>query len=274
MPELPDVEGFRDVLARHATGRPVRRVEVTDPGVLRGVSARRLDEALRGHRFTGTARHGKWLIADTDGPVLLLHFGMTGSLHWSAHGEPRHRHDRVIFVLNGRNGGNTSDDDGGRGQGELRYRDMRKLKGLTLARDRREAGRVLDDLGPDALEISAADFAALLTRRRAAVKAVLVDQHAIAGLGNLLADEILWRARIAPRRKASDLTGEEQGRLYREMRKVLRASIRAGRVPGRPSWLTGSRDDPAATCPRCGTRLERGRTGGRATIWCPRCQPR
>lgn len=273
MPELPDVEGFRAVLARHATGRLVRQVEVADPGVLRGTSARRLDEALRGRRFTETARHGKWLIACTDGPVLLLHFGMTGSLHWSAGDEPRHRHDRVIFVLNGRTGGNGGDRGGGHDQGELRYRDMRKLKGLTLARDRREAGRVLAGLGPDTLEISAADFARLLAGRRAAVKAVLVDQHAIAGLGNLLADEILWRAGIFPRRRASDLTGDERRHLHRAMREVLRLAVRAGRVPPRPSWLTGMRDHPEAACPRCGTRLERGRIGGRATVWCPRCQP-
>jgi formamidopyrimidine-DNA glycosylase len=282
MPELPDVEGFRAVLAGHATGRPVRRVEVADAGVLRGVSARRLDEALRGHRFTETTRHGKWLIAGTDGPVLLLHFGMTGSLHWSADGEPRHRHDRVVFVLGKREGGTRGKaGDSGRGGGgradgqggELRYRDMRKLKGLTLAADRDQAGRVLAGLGPDALEISAADLACLLAGRRAAVKAVLVDQHAIAGLGNLLADEILWRALIFPRRRASDLTGDERRRLHREMRAVLRAAVRAGRVPPRPSWLTGVRDHSEAACPRCGTRLERARIGGRATVWCPRDQP-
>lgn len=258
MPELPDVEGFRSVLAGYAVGRRVRQTEVADPGVLRGTSARRLDQALRGRRFTGTSRHGKWLLARTDGPVVLLHFGMTGSLHWSASGEPRHRHDRVVFVLDG---------------GELRYRDMRKLKGLTLARDQAEAGRILTGLGPDALSVGAEDFARLLESRRGAVKAVLVDQHVIAGLGNLLADEILWRARLHPRRRASDLETGEARRLHREMRAVLRAAVRAARVPPRRSWLTGVRDRGHPLCPRCGTELERSRIGGRATVWCPRCQP-
>jgi formamidopyrimidine-DNA glycosylase len=265
MPELPDVEAFRAVLDGHATGRPVRRVEVADAGVLRGVSARQFGEALRGRRFTATERHGKWLVACTDGPAVLLHFGMTGSLHWSDPGEPRHRHDRVVFVLGGPDGRDRG--------GELRYRDMRKLKGLTLARDRRGVEDVLAGLGPDALEIGAGDFARLLAGRRAAVKAVLVDQHRIAGLGNLLADEILWRARISPRRRASDLTAGEHQRLYTQMRRVLRAAMADGRVPSRPTWLTGVRDRPGARCPRCGTVLERARIGGRTTVWCPRHQP-
>ena len=260
MPELPDVEGFRAVLDRHASGRRVRRVDVADAGVLRGVSVRRLGQELRGHRFTGTTRHGKWLVARTDGPAMLLHFGMTGSLHWSDSEEPRHRHDRVVFVL-----------DGGRG-GELRYRDMRKLKGLTLAPGRDDVEKALADLGPDALEIGSREFAELLAGRRAAVKAVLVDQHRIAGLGNLLADEILWRARIHPRRRASDLSSRDSRGLFTAMRGVLRTAVRDGRVPPRRSWLTGARDRAPACCPRCGTELERGRVGGRATVWCPRCQ--
>lgn len=79
MPELPDVEGFRAVLAEHGTGRRIQHVEVADAGVLRGVSAARLARALHGHRFCDPQRHGKWLIARTDGPALLMHFGMTGA---------------------------------------------------------------------------------------------------------------------------------------------------------------------------------------------------
>src|SRR6202034_4699645 len=88
MPELPDVEGFRGVLADHATGQCVERVDAADAGVLRRVTARQLDDALRGRCFARPQRHGKWLIAPTDGPTVLFHFGMTGSLQWLERGRP------------------------------------------------------------------------------------------------------------------------------------------------------------------------------------------
>lgn len=259
MPELPDVEGFRATLAEHAQGRRIRRVDVIDSGVLRDVEPRVLSDALAGRRVHAPARHGKWLLAPTDGPTLMLHFGMTGNLQWCQAGEPRHRHDRVVFAV----------DDG-----ELRYRDMRKLQGLRLAPDPDAVARELAELGPDASAVSRRDFEALLDARRGAVKGVLMDQRALAGLGNLLADEILWRAGIHPQEPARALVPERRRRLYDELRKVIREATRAGRVPPRRSWLTGVRDDPDARCPRCGTTLRHRRVGGRSTVWCPQCQRR
>jgi formamidopyrimidine-DNA glycosylase len=259
MPELPDVEGFRRVLAEHADGERVRRVRVRDAGVIRDAGPRRLDRAVRGRRFRSPRRHGKWLIAPTDGgSTVLLHFGMTGSLSWHDKDEPEHRHDRVVFEF---------------GDGELRYRDMRKLQGVRIADDAAEVDRALGELGPDALDLSRKRFEERVTTRRGRLKSALTDQTVIAGLGNLLADEICWQARINPTRPAMDLDDAERGRLYRAMRRVLRESVKAERVPPRRRWLTGVRDDPGASCPRCGARLSRDRVGGRATIWCPRCQP-
>src|SRR6266480_5670151 len=257
MPELPDVEGFRAVLAGQATGHRVERVDVADAGVLRGITAGQLNDGLCGCRFAKPRRRGKWLIARTDGPTVLMHFGMTGSLHWLEGGAPRHRYDRVVFLTDA---------------GELRYRDMRKLQGLTLARDPREEDRVLAGLGPDALEVTPKELDQLLERRRGAIKAILINQKFLAGLGNLLADEILWRARIHPRRPAGSLTARERRRLHSQIRRVLRESVQAARVPPRPSWLTGVRDLRNPQCPRCRTPLCRGRAGGRTTVWCPRCQ--
>ncbi|MFI0408617.1 Fpg/Nei family DNA glycosylase [Actinomadura sp. 3N508] len=258
MPELPDVEGFRRVLAEH-TGEPIRSVTVLDAGVLRGVTARRLDAALRGHPFGEPRRHGKWLLAPAGGPVVLLHFGMTGSLSWHRADEPRHRHDRVVWRFR---------------DGELRYRDMRKLQGVRLAADGEAAEHALDGLGPDASEVSRDGLADLLSGRRGRLKPTLTDQSVLAGLGNLLADEILWRARINPMRTAGDLDGPELTALHRAMRSVLRASIKAGRVPPRRTWLTGARDEPEGVCPRCGTPLSSRRVSGRRTVWCRTCQPK
>lgn len=259
MPELPDVEGFRRILADHANGERIERVRVSDAGAVRDTTPRRLDRAVRGRRFRRPRRHGKWLVAPTEGgPTVLLHFGMTGSLSWHAKDEPEHRHDRVVFEL---------------GDGELRYRDMRKLQGVRLATGDADLNRALGELGPDALDISRECFDELVTTRRGRLKSVLTDQTLIAGLGNLLADEVCWHAKINPARPARDLDDAERIRLYRAMRRVLRESIKDERVPPRPTWLTGVRDDPDPACPRCGTRLDRRRVGGRATLWCPHCQP-
>lgn len=260
MPELPDVEGFRRELASCGQGHRIDRVRVDDPGVLRGVSERRLRRELQGRRFREPQRHGKWLIARTDGgPAVLLHFGMTGRLVCESPREPAHRHDRVRFDLSGGNG--------------VRYRDQRKLQGLRLAGSEDAVAHTLAGQGPDAASVRRAELRELLGGRRARVKSVLMDQSALAGLGNLLADEILWRARLHPARRADRLTDEETGRLHTAMRRALALSVRAGRVPDRASWLTGHRDRPDGHCPRCGAGLRRGKVAGRTTVWCPRCQP-
>ncbi|WAL63627.1 Fpg/Nei family DNA glycosylase [Amycolatopsis cynarae] len=257
MPELPDVEGFRRVLAGHAVDRPIRDVVVRDAQVLRDVTPDRVRETLIGQRFGPPRRLGKWLLAPVAGrnQTMLFHFGMTGSLRWED-GEP-HPHDRVVFVF----------DDG-----ELRYRDMRKLQGLRLAADEAALARLLAGNGPDALEVSQRQLPELLPARRQ-LKAALVDQAVLSGLGNLLSDEILWQARLNPRRSVATLEPGDFRRLHGTMRSVLRTSVKAGCVPPRPSWLTGRRDEPSGSCPRCGATLSHARLGGRGTVWCPQCQP-
>ncbi|WP_445525386.1 Fpg/Nei family DNA glycosylase [Streptomyces cyslabdanicus] len=259
MPELPDVEGFREVLMACGGHRRVTDVEVRDAGVLRGVSAQRLRRELKGRCLGEAWRHGKWLFVPTDhdGPTLVWHFGMTGSLRCCSPDEPVERHDRILLTL----------DD----SRQLRYRDQRKLQGVRLVDDT-EVERITDGLGPDALTVRGAEFRELLSGRRRAVKSALMDQSVIAGLGNLLCDEILWRARVAPRTPARDLSETEVRRVRARMRRVLETSVRAGCVPSRPSWLTGHRDDRDPMCPRCGWLLSSHRVGGRRTVWCPRCQ--
>jgi formamidopyrimidine-DNA glycosylase len=257
MPELPDVEHYRRFLAHHAVGATVERVIVTDTGILRNTDASGLDAALRGHGFEEPERRGKWLIAWTSGPAVLLHFGMTGDLLWAENEAGRHRHDRVIFEVD---------------RGELRYRNMRKLGGLWLAHDREDVERLLSGLGPDALGLDRRSFRLLLDRRRGGVKAALMDQSVLAGVGNLLADEALWRARIHPARRVQELSEEEGGRLFVELRRTIRAGIDEF-DRGNPTRWMRVRNRPGARCPRCGTPLERAVVGGRTTYFCPRCQP-
>ena len=252
------MESFRRVLAEHAVDRPIPDVLVNDVGALRGVDPARLRNSLRDKRFRTPRRHGKWLIVPiTGGAVLLVHFGMTGSLVWADDADDRQRHDRIVFVF---------------ARGELRYRDMRKLQGIRLLADEAALDRVLADLGPDASTVSRRRLGELLGGSRRQVKTALTDQATLAGLGNLLADEVLWRARIRPSRSCADLSPADIGRLHARMGGVLRQAVKDGRVPPRPSWLTGRRDEPSGSCPRCGSTLSHGRVNGRGTVWCPRCQ--
>jgi formamidopyrimidine-DNA glycosylase len=259
MPELPDVEDFRKVFESCATGQAVRRVEVRDAGVLHGVSARGLSDALKGRRFAAPERRGKWLLARTDdGPTLVVHFGMTGRLVCAEPEDAVETHDRVLFDL-----------DSGH---QLRYRDQRKLKGLWLAHDEAGVEHVTGPLGPDAMTVGREEFEKVLESRRGKIKSALTDQSVLAGLGNLLSDEILWQARIRPDRETRELTEADRSGLYSAMRSTLRRAVDAGRVPPRDSWLTGRRDDPDPVCPRCGNPLRRTRLAGRTAVWCPHCQ--
>jgi len=260
MPELPDVEAYRLFFQEHAAGKTIRSVGA-DPTILRNTTPRGLAGAIRGHRFEDPGRHGKWLLCWTDGPGLLLHFGMTGDLIWSGDEPRRHRHDRLWISF--------AED------GELRYRNMRKIGGVWLAHDADEARRVMGSLGPDALMVGRRAFLDLLARRRGGIKAALLDQTLVAGVGNLIADEVLWQARLHPQRRIESLTDDERRALFRSMHAVLKESVeRFDYVPRKRSWLSHVRGVPGARCPRCGTPLARTTAAGRTTYLCPSCQPR
>ncbi|WP_407688607.1 DNA-formamidopyrimidine glycosylase family protein [Mycobacterium sp. HUMS_1102779] len=224
---MPDVEGYRRELAGTLPGRRIRRVRVHDPGVLRNTTPQALGRRVDGHRFGDPRRHGKWLILPTDGPTLLIHSGMTGHPYHGADGAGRERHERLAIVLD---------------EGELRYADLRKLRGVWLAAGGDDLARVTGPQGPDALGLGLRAFRGALAGRRGRLKTTLLDQSVIAGLGNLLVDELCWRARVLPKRPVDGLAGGDV------------------------------RDEPEPHCPRCGAGLARGRVGGRTSLWCPRCQ--
>jgi formamidopyrimidine-DNA glycosylase len=257
VPELPDVEGFRSALASTLPGKRVRDVDVRDAGILRNTTARTLKRNLVGHRFAAPRRHGKWLMLPTDGPTLLVHSGMTGHPYYSAADAPEEGRERLVIALD---------------RGELRYADLRKLRGVWLANDDAEVEGIMGPQGPDALEVDLRTFKSVLNGRRGRLKPTLMDQSVIAGLGNLLSDEICWQARLHPAAEVPSLDDDQSKLLHTRMRRVLRTSVRHACVPRLGRWLTGVRDDPDPSCPRCGTRLRRVRTGGRTSLWCPHCQ--
>jgi formamidopyrimidine-DNA glycosylase len=255
MPELIEVEVYRQAAA-HTVGRSITSVDAPDAWYLKGgTTATALRRGLRGAVVTGTRRIGKLLLLDMDRHALGLRFGMTGRLvvddvapierlEYSSHRvEPSWTRFRLTF------------DDGG----ELRVVDPRRLGGVTLDPD-------TGHLGVDALAVRPRQLRALLARSRAPIKAWLLDQGHVAGIGNLLADEILWRAGLDPARPAGSLDADEVRRLHRHLGSTIRTlSDRGGSHTGD---LQVARV-PGATCPRDGAALARRTIGGRTTYSCP-----
>jgi formamidopyrimidine-DNA glycosylase len=242
MPELPEAERARQALEERAVGRVVADADDSDTFVCRPWPPGHIREALVGHRVTGAGRVGKQLLVETDGPVLGLHLGMSGSLRFDGEWDLRFKRFALAFA------------DGG----------------TMVLRDPRRLGRVILDpvpgrLGPDALDVPLDRFRDLVGRSRAPVKARLLDQQALAGVGNLLADEALWRAGIDPRRRGVDLDPDELARLRRAVRAAIRAAVQAGGT-GRTRF---ARARGLGVCPRDGAELALAKVGGRTTRWCP-----
>jgi len=180
MPELPDVERFAELTRDHALGRKIVDVEVRSSTIVRGKSAV-LRDGLRGRIVVRVERHGKWLFVSTTAPQLIVHFGMTGSLRWTT-GAPARADDRVVVRF---------------GNGDLMLSDRRNLATVALAATDEERVAITGPLGPDARALTRADLDRVLDRRRS-VKVTMMDQSIVAGLGNMLTDELLWRACLDP----------------------------------------------------------------------------
>jgi formamidopyrimidine-DNA glycosylase len=246
MPELPEAERARLEIER-ALERKIVAVDDADTYVCRPHPPGELSAALTGHRLMAARRRGKFLWVETDGPELGLHLGMAGRIVVDEPPEP-HGWDRFSLEF----------ADGGR----LALRDKRRLGRAVLNPD-------FSHVGPDAALVSRDDFRTRVSRSGMPIKARLLDQGVIAGVGNLLADESLWRARMSPKRAANSLSTDELDGLRRMIRAATRDAIRNGGVhTGRfmPSRARGG------LCPRDGTPLSLDTVGGRTTLWCATCQ--
>jgi formamidopyrimidine-DNA glycosylase len=267
MPELPDVENFKRTLNRTARNKTIKHVEVRAGRMLQGISAPKLAHALTGRKITRSRRHGKHLFAGLDkGPWLALHFGMTGYFAYFKKPEDDPLHDRLRFDF--------------RDGSHFAFVNQRKFGRLRLIDDPDDF-IAAERLGPDALDrsVTLKKFRALLGKRRGEIKAALMDQSLIAGIGNIYSDEILFQARLHPKARVEDLDSKQIGKLYRVMRRVLPTAIGKGagsetlfeRAPR--SYLLRHRE-PGAACPRCGGKLRIMKAGGRTAYFCPKCQTR
>jgi formamidopyrimidine-DNA glycosylase len=257
MPELPEVEIYCRYFARHALHQRVAKVRVLDERILGETRKASFVRTLTGATFTRVQRHGKNLFADAGRAWLHLHFGMTGDLAYYDSDAPRFA--RVIFDF---------DDNK-----HLAFEDMR-LFGVADLTPSPDAYILEHRLGPDPLAMTLRDFRRIIEGRRGAIKALLMSQDVIAGIGNLYADEMLYQSSIHPRLSADKLNAPEVTQLYKTMRRILRDAIkwRVSDVAYPARYLFDHREE-GERCPRCGGTIEKTVVFGRTTYYCRVHQP-
>ncbi len=275
MPELPEVETVRRDLACALSGQTLERVRVRRSDIVKGCGRQKLARELTGRTVGAIGRLGKNLIVNlSDGAVLLVHLGMSGRFYVAEAGETLEKHTHLIAELsNGR---------------RLIFRDPRRLGHLELCADGRiEDAQMLRNVGIDAMsdEFTAQRFAEMLAGRTAPIKAALMDQRRVAGIGNIYACEALHRAGIAPVAPCGELSADEVGRLHRAIRRVLAEAIAAegttiadyvtgAGVPGRFQERLRVYGREGERCRKrgCGGIIERIVQSNRSTFYCPVCQ--
>jgi formamidopyrimidine-DNA glycosylase len=273
VPELPEVETIRTGLEPHLVGRTFEHVEISDARLTRPHDPREVAAELAGERVAAVERRGKYLVVRFEsGRALLVHLRMTGSLRHAARGA---LHDdgyhRAVVNL----------DDGS----DVAYRDVRRFGTWLLLEPDELEPYLAPRVGVEPLErgFNARWLAQRLQGRRAPLKAALLDQRTVAGLGNIYVDEALWRAQIHPLRPAESLDADEIARLTRAVKQALKAGIRRQGASLRdyatPDGGRGSMQDrfrvygrAGEPCHRCGTPIDKIRAAGRGTWYCPTCQ--
>ncbi len=242
-----------------ALGRRILRVFVGDARILEGVTPVRLARHLNGRQFRSALRHGKQAFLELeDGSAVGIHFGMSGRPVILEAGEPDPPHARVIFRFT----------DGT----AFAFRCPRMFGKVRLLGS---TGEFIEErkLGPDALAADLRTFKKVMAPRKGAVKAALLNQGVLAGIGNVYADEVLFQTGIDPRTPGSTLTANDHRRLHRTLRRIFKTSLKLetnwNAVP--KTWLIPHRER-AGACPRCRQPLDRTTVAGRTTYWCPACQ--
>ncbi|MBC3539047.1 DNA-formamidopyrimidine glycosylase [Rufibacter sediminis] len=270
MPELPEVETYRRFIDETSLYLPIADVDVQDPKRQLTVDLDEFRRTLRGDQFTGTQRVGKQLFLLTaKGTVVTMHFGMTGDVAFYRDDADTPRFARAVFHF----------ENGFR----FAFIDSRKFGRIGLAPSV-DAFRRQKKLGPDALTLSTEELTQGLAKKKSAIKPLLLDQRIAPGVGNWIADEVLFQAQLEPERPADSLQPAEIDRLATAIREVLETAIAAEAIyRDFPShYLIHARewdDAPASAtkdahlhCPRCQTLIQKKYVGGRATYFCPTCQ--
>jgi formamidopyrimidine-DNA glycosylase len=272
MPELPEVETVVRGLQSKLLGRRILGVRLGKSDFIDDPA--RIERELPGSRVVSVGRHGKFIVVSLEKArgdrslSFLIHLGMTGQLIGARADAPVAPHTHAFFTL----------DDGH----ELRYTDIRRFGSMRVVVDG-ERERFLGELGLDALETTEKEFISQLKDRRAQIKALLLNQSVLRGMGNIYTDESLWRAKIHPRRLATSLSNKELVALYRAVQKILKDAIRLrGSSVSNYVDCTGQPGEfqqkhcvyqrEGKKCFRCGSTIRRAIVAGRSSYFCPTCQ--
>ncbi len=259
MPELPDLELYSKEFNSQGLNQTIKQVQVDSESLLADISAQGLGRALKSHRFVSSERYGKWLFLLLDNEkYLAMHFGMTGKLVYYENSKAAPGFTRLTILFDNNH--------------NLAYVSRRQLGRVHLA-DSRESFIQSKELGPDALTMSEKQFLQLATEHRGGVKAWLMNQHILAGIGNVYSDEILFQARLHPNCPLSNLDQTQLRKLYKAIHSVLTTAIKhnGDRKNLPASYLTPQRKS-GGQCPGCGDRVEKMKAAGREAWYCPKCQ--
>jgi formamidopyrimidine-DNA glycosylase len=259
MPELPEVEAFGKYLNKTSLNKIIENVEVKSPELLQNMDANDFKEKLEGHKFQFTKRHGKYLFTHLDNDFwLILHFGMTGNLKYFKNDDEEPLYDRILIHF----------DD----KSHLAFDDPRKFGKINLT-SKMENFIKEKKLGADALEIDFESFKKIFKKRKGAIKSALMNQHILAGIGNIYSDEILFQARIHPKIGVNNLNDGQIEQIFKIMKEVLKTSIdkqmKHQKLPD--SYIIPHRKKDGK-CPNSDTKLKTVKISGRTSYYCPECQ--
>lgn len=259
MPELPDVEYFKQYLDATSLHKIIEEMEVKSSEILGNVAPDELRNRLKDHRFQSTRRHGKHLFVSLDNDYwLALHFGMTGRLKYFKNLDKDPQHDRLLIAFS--NGYH------------LAYDCQRKFGQVNLIKSVENFIKA-KDLGPDALELDFPTFRKIFEGRRGSIKYTLMNQHFLAGIGNIYSDEILFQTGIHPKNTVDKLDRKVLKELFENMRKVFRTAIgHQAKTREFPDNYLISHRSAEGRCPVCGSRLVRQKFSGRTAYYCPKSQ--
>jgi len=259
MPELPEVEAFGKYLDRTSRDKIIESVEIKSPELIQNGDADDLKEKLEGNKFEYTKRYGKYTCTHLDNDFwLILHYGMTGRLKYFKNPNEAPSYDRFLI--------NFED------KSHLAFDDPRKFGKINLTSSMEDF--IKDKkLGPDALEIDFKTFKGIFEKRRGAIKSALMDQHILAGVGNIYSDEILFQSCIHPKMPANKLDETQMGQIFKVMKSVLKTSIdKRTKDEKLPDSFIIPHRKKNGKCPNSDIKLKTVKISSRTAYYCPECQ--
>lgn len=256
MPELPDVEIFRQYAEKNALDQEIEKVTVDEPKIA-DVNESQINKQLQSQKLTKAERLGKYLLMPTTAEsILIMHFGMTGWLEYGS--GQKHQHTRASFTFS--NGY------------ALHFINPRKLGRIYLTNDL-SSFKKKKKVGADALAVNLEEFQDLTGKKKGTLKSLLMNQSVIAGIGNIYSDEILFQAGMHPKTQTSDLEDYQKISLFQFMKEVLHKTIEHNADPDNfPAYFIIPRRKEGEQCPSCGGKIKKDQVSGRNFYYCPNCQ--